>query len=100
MSNSVTYQTKLRFHFGTDAKGLRRGKLRNVRGKNIDGIDQCLQAYDGVRHGYNLGLKSQALSALLAACAHWLKLKKVKGGPSVGSRRAVILQLANDVFTE
>jgi len=83
-----------------EAKGLRRGKFRNVRGKNIDAIDKALQAYDLVRNGYNLGAQSQALSALLTQCAHWLKQKKDKAGPSVDNRRTIILQLANDVFTE
>ena len=83
-----------------DAKGLRRGKLRDVRGKNIEPIDDCLQAYDAVRNGYNNGAKSQTLSALLAECARWLKTKKDKGSGSVNARRAVILQLANDAFVE
>jgi len=95
-------QTLAQFKTATrlEAKGLRRGKFRNVRGKNIDAIDQSLTAYDGVRNGYNLGAQSQALSVVLAQCAHWLKMKKDKAGPSVDARRAVILQLANDVFTE
>ena len=95
-------QTLAQFKTATrlEAKGLRRGKLRDVRGKNIDTIDNCLQAYDGVRYGSNRGLQCQALSALLSACATWLRLKKDKGGPSVDGRRAVILQLANDVFTQ
>jgi hypothetical protein len=83
-----------------EAKGLRRGKLRDVRGKNIEEIDNALAAYDLVRHGYNLGAQSQALSALLSSSASWLKLKKDKAGASVVNRRAVILQLANDAFVE
>lgn len=83
-----------------EAKGLRRGKFRDVRGKNIEPIDQCLQAYDAVRNGYNNGARSQALSDLLAECARWLKTKKDKGSGSVNTRRTIILQLANDAFVE
>ncbi|MEO7962852.1 MAG: hypothetical protein ABIT38_02980 [Gemmatimonadaceae bacterium] len=82
------------------AKGLRMGKLRDVRGNNIKPIDDCLQAYDQVRASYNNGAKSQTLSALLSECARWLKTKKDKANGSVNARRAVILQLANDAFVD
>lgn len=82
------------------AKGLRLGKLRDVRGTNIKRIDDCLEAYDAVRNGYNNGAKSQTLSALLSECAKWLKTKKDKVGGSVVTRRGQILQLANDAFLE
>ena len=82
------------------AKGLRMGRFRDVRGKNIKVIDDRLQAYDAVRHGYNNGAKSQALSALLSECARWLKKKKDKAGGSVVARRTEIVRLANDAFVE
>ena len=64
-------QTLAQFKTATrlEAKGLRMGKFRNVRGKNIETIDTCLSAYESVRYGYNLGQQSQTLSALLAQCA-------------------------------
>jgi hypothetical protein len=64
------------------------------------GIDDCLAAYDAVRHGQNNGTKSQTLSDVLAECARWLKTKKDKNAGTVNVRRAAILQLANDAFTE
>jgi hypothetical protein len=83
-----------------DAKGLRMGKFRNVRGGKIRLIDNALAAYDQVRHGTNLGQQSQTLSVVLKQCACWLKGKKDKNAGSVNARRAVILQLANDAFME
>jgi hypothetical protein len=95
----VLTETQFKAQTMLSAKGLRRGQLRNIRGTNIRRIDRCCAAYDLVRYGNNAANKAAALTALLAECAHWLKLKKLKTGTSTVSRRGVITQLANDAFT-
>jgi hypothetical protein len=98
----MAVQTLAQFKSATrlQAKGLRIGKLRDIRSKSIKPIDRALAAFDQVRNSYNLGVKSDALQTLLGQCAHWLKSKQIKVSSNSALRRNAILQLAQQTFDE
>jgi hypothetical protein len=98
----MAVQTLAQFKSATrlQAKGLRIGKLRDIRSKSIKPIDNALAAFDQVRNSYNLGIKSEALQTLLGQCAHWLKVKQTKVSSNSALRRNAILQLAQQTFDE
>jgi hypothetical protein len=98
----MAVQTLAQFKSATrlQAKGLRIGKLRDIRSKSIKPIDHALAAFDQVRNRYDLGIKSEKLQALLGQCAAWLKSKQVKVSSNSALRRNAILTLAQQTFDE
>src|SRR5271165_5833406 len=98
----MAVQTLAQFKTATrlQAKGLRIGKLRDIRSKSIKPIDHALGAFDQVRNSHNLGVKSQSLQNVLGQCAHWLKSKQIKVSSNSALRRNAILTLAQQAFDE
>ena len=84
-----------------DAKGLRRGKLRDVRGKNIRAIDERLEAYEAVRHRTQPRpaepdvIRAPRGMRPVAQDEEGQGQRNRRGSPAV---RRMILQLANDAF--